>query len=162
MVGKYPYIFFFYYYNTHTHTHTHISFSVILVGILCAGKKHFLGNLAVRYVCRMHSTFANRHIANPSNFSRENISCLSRPVLYQVSIFYVDQTDSVLNFARGQTPADDVCILKCILKHRQKIRVTFFSLSEEKKATLACLKLLRHSCCPLAYSLLIMPLDLVL
>ena len=28
--------------------HTHISFSVILAGILRAGKKHFLGNLAVR------------------------------------------------------------------------------------------------------------------
>ena len=45
-------------------THTHISFSVILAGILRAGKKHFLGNLAVRFVCRMRSTFANRRIAH--------------------------------------------------------------------------------------------------
>ena len=30
---------------------THISFSVILAGILRAGKKHFFGNLAVRFVC---------------------------------------------------------------------------------------------------------------
>ena len=44
--------------------HTHISFSVILAGILRAGKKHFLGNLAVRFVCRMHSNFANRRIAH--------------------------------------------------------------------------------------------------
>ena len=42
----------------------HISFSVILAGILRAGKKHFLGNLAVRFVCRMRSTFANRRIAH--------------------------------------------------------------------------------------------------
>ena len=40
----------------------HISFSVILTGILRAGKKHFLGNLAVRFVCRMRSTLANRRI----------------------------------------------------------------------------------------------------
>ena len=63
LVGKYPYIFFNYY-KTHTHTHTHTSFCVILAGILCAGKKHFLGNLAVRFVCRMRSTFANRRIAH--------------------------------------------------------------------------------------------------
>ena len=69
--------------------------------------------------------------------------------------FYVNQTDSVLNFARGQTPADDTCILKCILKHRilRKIRATFLSLSEEKKATSADLKRLRRSRRPLAYSL---------
>ena len=47
------YIFFNYY-----KTHTHISFSEILAGILRAGKKHFLGNLAVRFVYRMRSTFA--------------------------------------------------------------------------------------------------------
>ena len=41
VVGKYPYIFFNYY-----KTHTHISFSIILAGILRAGKNHFLGNLA--------------------------------------------------------------------------------------------------------------------
>ena len=45
-------------------THTHICFCVILAGILRAGKKHFLGNLAVRFVCRMRSTFANRRIAH--------------------------------------------------------------------------------------------------
>ena len=42
----------------------HISFNVILAGILRAVKKHFLGNLAVRFVCRMRSTFANRRIAH--------------------------------------------------------------------------------------------------
>ena len=52
-------IYFFNYYKTHTH----ISFSVILAGILRAGKRHFSGNLAVRFVCRMRSTFANRRIA---------------------------------------------------------------------------------------------------
>ena len=31
--------------------HTHISVSVILAGIIRGGKKHFLGNLAVRLVC---------------------------------------------------------------------------------------------------------------
>ena len=59
VVGNYPYIFFNYY-----KTHTHISFSVILAGILRAGKKHFLGNLAVRFVCRMRSTSANRRVAH--------------------------------------------------------------------------------------------------
>ena len=49
-----------------------------------------------------------------------------------------------------------MCILKCILKHRilRKIRATFLSLSEEKKATSAGLKRLRRSRRPLAYSLL--------
>ena len=51
MVGKYPYISFFI-----KHTHTHISFSVILAGILRAGKKQFLGDLAARFVCRMRSS----------------------------------------------------------------------------------------------------------
>ena len=48
-----------------------------------------------------------------------------------------------------------MCILKCILKHRilRKIRATFLSLSEEKKATSAGLKRLRRSRRPLAYSL---------
>ena len=32
-------------------THTHIPFSLILAGILCAGKTFFLGNLAVMFVC---------------------------------------------------------------------------------------------------------------
>ena len=59
VMGKYPYIFFNYY-----RTHTHISYSVILAGILRAGKKHFVGNLAVRFVCRMRSTFANHRIAH--------------------------------------------------------------------------------------------------
>ena len=53
-------IYFFNYYKTHIH----ISFSVILAGILRAGKKHFSGNLAVRFECRMRSTFANRRIAH--------------------------------------------------------------------------------------------------
>ena len=53
-------IYIFNYYKTRTH----ISFSVILAGILRAGKKHFLGNLAVRFVCRMRSTFANRRMAH--------------------------------------------------------------------------------------------------
>ena len=44
VVGNYPYIFFNYY-----KTHTHISFSVILAGILRAGKKQFLGKLLGSY-----------------------------------------------------------------------------------------------------------------
>ena len=59
VVGKYQYIFFNYY-----KPHTHISFSIILAGIIQAGKKHFLGNLAVRFVCRIRSTSANRRIAH--------------------------------------------------------------------------------------------------
>ena len=55
-------MYFFNYYKTHTHTH--ISFSVLLAGILHAGKMHFLGDLAVRFVCRMRSTFTNRCIAH--------------------------------------------------------------------------------------------------
>ena len=50
--------------HTNTHTHQHISFRVILAGILRAGKKHYLGDLAVRFVCRMRSTFANPRIAH--------------------------------------------------------------------------------------------------
>ena len=48
-----------------------------------------------------------------------------------------------------------MCILKCILKHRilRKVRATFLSLSEEKRATSAGLKRLRRSRRPLAYSL---------
>ena len=53
-------IYIFNYYKTHTH----ISVSVLLAGILRVGKKHFLGNLAVRFVCRLRSTFANRPIAH--------------------------------------------------------------------------------------------------
>ena len=77
--------------------------------------------------------------------------------LPRLDFFHVNQMDSVLNFARGQTPADDVCILKCILKHHifRKIRATFLSLSEEKKATSAGLKRLNRSRRPLAYSLLL-------
>ena len=99
---------------------THISFSLILAGILHAGKKRFLGTLAVRFVCRMHSTFycKSSHSAcaqrmrtgKPSNFSRENISSLHRRVPYRISIFYVNQQASMLNFARGQTSADDTCV----------------------------------------------------
>ena len=50
-----------------------------------------------------------------------------------------------------------MCILKCILKHRilRKIRATFLSLSEEKKATSAGLKRLYRSRRPLAYSLVL-------
>ena len=44
--------------------HIHAFLSAPLAGILRAGKKHFLGNLAVRFVCRMRSTFANRRIAH--------------------------------------------------------------------------------------------------
>ena len=58
LVGKYPYIFLI------IIKHTHIPFCIILAGILSVGKKHFLGNLAVRFVCRMRSTFANRRIAH--------------------------------------------------------------------------------------------------
>ena len=60
VVGKYPYIFLI----IIKHTHTHISFCVILAGILRAGKKHFLGNLAVMFVCRMRFTLANRRMAH--------------------------------------------------------------------------------------------------
>ena len=46
-----------------------------------SGKKHFLGNLAVMFVCLMHSiyfTLTNgriMHAHKESNFSGENISC---------------------------------------------------------------------------------------
>ena len=71
--------------------------------------------------------------------------------------FYVNQTDSVLNFARGQTPADDTCVYWNVYWNTVfcgKFRATYLSLSEEKKATSAGLKRLRRSRRPLAYSLL--------
>ena len=105
VVGKYPYIFFNYY-----KMQTHISFSVISAGILRAGKKHFLGNLAVRFVCRMHSTFTNRRSANPSIFRGKTSAALPDGSSTTYRYFFVNQTDSVLNFARGQTPADDTCV----------------------------------------------------
>ena len=92
------------------HTNTHISFSVILAGILHAGKKHFLGILAIRFVCRMRSTFANRRIAHALSESLYFFRGKTQTALYHVLIFYVNQTDSALNFARGQTPADDTCV----------------------------------------------------
>ena len=70
--------------------------------------------------------------------------------------FFVNQTDSVLNFARGQTPADDTCVYWNVYWNTvfcEKFRATFLSLSEEKKATSAGLKRLRRSRRPLAYSL---------
>ena len=47
------------------------------------------------------------------------------------------------------------------MKHRilRKIRATFLSLSEEKKATSAGVKRLRRSRSPLAYSLLIIDIE---
>ena len=93
--------------------------------------------------------------ANPSNFSRENTSCLPRWVLYHVLIFYVNQTDSVLNFIRVQTPADDTCVYWNVYWNTvicRNFRATFLSLSGEKKATSAGLKWLRRSRRPLAYS----------
>ena len=107
----------------------------------------------------MHSTFANRRIAHALSESLRLIFRGKTSAAFPdgSSIpridFYVNQTDSVLNFARGQTPADDTCVY-CnvqILKHRilRKIRATFLSLSREKKATSAGLKRLRHSRRPL-------------
>ena len=55
MVVKYSYIFFNYYAK---------SFRLILAGVLRAGKKCFLGNLAVRFVTRIRSTFGNRRIVH--------------------------------------------------------------------------------------------------
>ena len=49
VMAKYSYNFF----NSYKKRHPHISFSLILAGILCAGEKRFLGNLAVTcmFVC---------------------------------------------------------------------------------------------------------------
>ena len=44
--------------------HIHAFLSAQLAGILRGGKKHILGNLAVRFECRMRSAFANRRIAH--------------------------------------------------------------------------------------------------
>ena len=74
----------------------HISFSVILASILRAGKKHFLGNLAVRFVCRMRSTFANRRIAHALSESRlffagkHQLPSQTGP-LPRIDFFYVNQ-----------------------------------------------------------------------
>ena len=96
---------------------THISFSLILAGILCAGKKSFLGNLAIMSVCRMPSIFYCHKSSLSACAQRINLSfrgktlaAQPRQVLYQVSIFYAKQMDRVLNFARGQTSADDTCV----------------------------------------------------
>ena len=68
-------IYFLNYYKTNTH----ISFSVILAGILRAGKKHFLGNLAVRFVCQiMRSSFANRRMAHALSACAQRIPLIFR------------------------------------------------------------------------------------
>ena len=47
--------------------HPHISLSLILAGILHAGKKSFMSNLAVKFVCQMHSIFDGiAHVHNES------------------------------------------------------------------------------------------------
>ena len=104
-------IYFFNFYKTHAH----ISFSVILAGILRTGKKHFLGNLAGRFVCRMRSTFRkSSHSACaqriPLIFRGKTSAAFLDGSSTTYRFFYVNQTDSVLNFARGQTPADDTCV----------------------------------------------------
>ena len=58
VVGKYSHIYILFIIKTHTH----ISFSLILAGILPAGKERFLDNLAVRFVCQMCPTLANCRI----------------------------------------------------------------------------------------------------
>ena len=42
--------------------------------------------------------------------SEKTSADLRRRVLYHVSIFYVNQTNSVLNFTRGQNSADDTYV----------------------------------------------------
>ena len=79
-----------------------------------------------------------------------NLSYFSWPYLDRSSttyqFFYVNQMNSVLNFAWGQTSADDTCVCWNDKHHTlRKIRATFLSLSEEKKETSAGQKKLRHS-----------------
>ena len=87
-----------------------ISFSVILAGILRAGKKHFLGNLAVRFVCRMRSSHSACAQRIPLIFRGKTSAAFPDGSSTTYRFFYVNQTDSVLNFARGQIPADDTCV----------------------------------------------------
>ena len=90
--------------------YTHISFSLILAGILRAGKTRFLDNQAacqMRSAKWLHSACAQRISLG---FRGKTSAGLPRRVLYHVSIFYVNQTDSMLNFAQGQTSADDTCV----------------------------------------------------
>ena len=99
-------IYFFDYYKTHTH----ICFSVKLAGILRVGKKHFLGNLAVRFVCRMRSTFA----------MSSHSACAQRiPIIFFAGKHQLPSQTGPLphidflckpDFARGQSPADDKCV----------------------------------------------------
>ena len=74
------------------------------------GKTRFLGNQAVcrmRFVSGSHSACAQW---TGLVFCGKTSAGLPRRVLHLVSIFCVNQTDSVLNFARGQTSADDTCV----------------------------------------------------
>ena len=62
------------------------------------------------FVCRMRSIIrriahAAMPKANPNNSLRE----ISAALLPRIN-FFVNQMDSVLNFARGQTSADDTCV----------------------------------------------------
>ena len=100
-MGKYSFFFFKLLY-------TH--FFQLNIG-LHAGKTRFLGD---RAVCQMRATRKWSHRACAQRidlvFRGKTSADQRRPVLYLVSIFYVNQTDSVLNFARGQTLADDTCV----------------------------------------------------
>ena len=57
--------------------------------------------------------YTNDLVKGHSDFK---VKCLTFGLYTQVSDsgplgpLYVNQTDSVLNFARGQTPADDTCV----------------------------------------------------
>ena len=124
------------------------SFSLILAGILRAGKRRFLENLAVRFFMS-NALYPRKSLRSACTIKgirlifcgKTSAAFPDRSSIPPID-FYVNQTDRVLNFPRGHTSADDVCILKCIFKHRilQKIRATFLSLSEEEKVTSAGLK----------------------
>ena len=85
-----------------------------------------------RFVSGLHSAWAQR---TGLVFRGKTSADLPRWVLYLVSIFCVNQTDSVLNFTRGQTSADYTCVYWNDNKHStlRKIRATFLSLPWEKR-----------------------------
>ena len=104
-MGKDLLLFFFFNY------YTRISFSLILAGILRAGKTRFLGTRLYAECTPQkwsHSAYAQRiglvfRGKTSAGAYLDGSSTMHR-------FFYVNQTDSVLNFARGQTLADDTCV----------------------------------------------------
>ena len=94
VVGKYPYIFFFIIIK---HTRNIGQVKITSWEICMPNALYFRKS--------SHSACAQRV---PPFFRGKTSAAFPD----HVSIYYVNQTESVLNFARGQTPAGDTCVFK--------------------------------------------------